>query len=140
MDVIRLSEIDASMIGLVGGKAAGLGEVIRMGTRVPDGFCLTVRAHESGTIPEQALLEAYHALSAGRMAVRSSATAEDLPAASFAGQQDTILDVEGDDALIEAVGRCWRSVICVADATRSITTCQLITVDGAAGTIDTNPQ
>ena len=42
--------------------------------------------------------------------MRSSATAEDLPEASFAGQQDTILDVEGEDALLDAVRRCWASL------------------------------
>ena len=41
------------------------------------------------------------------VAVRSSATAEDLPFASFAGQQDTYLNVVGDDAVVAAVRRCW---------------------------------
>ncbi len=44
------------------------------------------------------------------VAVRSSATAEDLPDASFAGQQDTILNVRGDDHLIEACHRCFASL------------------------------
>ncbi len=43
-------------------------------------------------------------------AVRSSATAEDLPTASFAGQQDTYLNVKGPDQLIEAVKKCWASL------------------------------
>ncbi len=43
-------------------------------------------------------------------AVRSSATAEDLPDASFAGQQDTYLNVRGADALLDAVHRCWVSL------------------------------
>lgn len=42
-------------------------------------------------------------------AVRSSATAEDLPTASFAGQHDTYLDVVGADAVLEHVRRCWAS-------------------------------
>jgi pyruvate,water dikinase len=45
-----------------------------------------------------------------RVAVRSSATAEDLPSASFAGQQDTYLNVVGEDALLDAVRRCWSSL------------------------------
>jgi pyruvate, water dikinase len=45
-----------------------------------------------------------------RVAVRSSATAEDLPGASFAGQQDTYLWVTGADAVIEHVRRCWASL------------------------------
>ena len=44
------------------------------------------------------------------MAVRSSATAEDLPFASFAGQQDTYLNVVGADAVLDAVRRCWASL------------------------------
>lgn len=43
-------------------------------------------------------------------AVRSSATAEDLPTASFAGQQDTYLNVCGEDALLDAVRKCWASL------------------------------
>ncbi|MGY1663829.1 PEP/pyruvate-binding domain-containing protein [Geodermatophilus sp. SYSU D00705] len=44
------------------------------------------------------------------VAVRSSATAEDLPDASFAGQQDTYLGVAGADAVLDAVHRCWASL------------------------------
>jgi phosphohistidine swiveling domain-containing protein len=44
------------------------------------------------------------------LAVRSSATAEDLPQASFAGQQDTFLNVRGRQALVEAVRGCWSSL------------------------------
>lgn len=46
----------------------------------------------------------------GPVAVRSSATAEDLPDASFAGQQDTYLNVVGADAVLDAVRRCWASL------------------------------
>jgi pyruvate,water dikinase len=45
-----------------------------------------------------------------RVAVRSSATAEDLPSASFAGQQDTYLNIVGQEALLDAVRRCWASL------------------------------
>ena len=44
------------------------------------------------------------------VAVRSSATAEDLPDASFAGQQDTYLNIKGEAALIESVQKCWASL------------------------------
>jgi phosphoenolpyruvate synthase/pyruvate phosphate dikinase len=43
-------------------------------------------------------------------AVRSSATAEDLPTASFAGQQDTYLNVAGPAAILQHVSRCWASL------------------------------
>lgn len=60
-----------------------------------------------------ALMEAYGALVQGEIvpvAVRSSATAEDLPDASFAGQQETILNVVGMEALLDAVRHCWASL------------------------------
>jgi rifampicin phosphotransferase len=44
------------------------------------------------------------------VAVRSSATAEDLPGMSFAGQQETYLNVRGEDELVQAVARCWASL------------------------------
>ncbi|MEV4613001.1 rifamycin-inactivating phosphotransferase [Kitasatospora sp. NPDC049258] len=46
----------------------------------------------------------------GGYAVRSSATAEDLPTASFAGQQDTYLNVVGPTAVLRHIGRCWASL------------------------------
>jgi len=45
-----------------------------------------------------------------RVAVRSSATAEDLPTASFAGQQDTYLNINGEMNVLEKVKRCWSSL------------------------------
>lgn len=57
------------------------------------------------------ILRALDALGAERsFAVRSSATAEDLPGASFAGQQDTYLNIRGRDAVLDAVRRCWISL------------------------------
>lgn len=44
------------------------------------------------------------------VAVRSSATAEDLPTASFAGQHDSFLNIRGDDTLLEAVHKCYVSL------------------------------
>jgi pyruvate,water dikinase len=60
---------------------------------------------------EAAVTEAYAKLGDRvPVAVRSSATAEDLPSASFAGQQDTYLNVVGADAVVDAVHRCWASL------------------------------
>lgn len=57
------------------------------------------------------IVTAWRALgTAHPLAVRSSATAEDLPGASFAGQQDTYLNVLGEPALLDAVRRCWISL------------------------------
>ena len=74
---------------------------------------------ESTPIPEEiekAIREAYRKLNAKLgmaetfVAVRSSATAEDLPGSSFAGQQETFLNVKGEDDLIHYVRRCWSSL------------------------------
>lgn len=70
-------------------------------------------AFAAGEIPaeiESTLRAAYTAFEAGPVAVRSSATTEDLPDLSFAGQQDTFLNVSGTDALLQAVVNCWSSL------------------------------
>jgi len=53
---------------------------------------------------------AYRQLGEGLVAVRSSATAEDLPEASFAGQQRTFLNVQGEEEVVAAVQGCWASL------------------------------
>ncbi len=77
------------------------------------------KAFEKGTWPEELaadIREAYRKMSADAgqenlsVAVRSSATAEDLPDASFAGQQETFLNVTGEKALLSACRRCYASL------------------------------
>ncbi|WP_336245522.1 PEP/pyruvate-binding domain-containing protein [Nonomuraea sp. SYSU D8015] len=113
-------------LAMAGGKGANLGELVRSGFPVPGGFVVTTNAYdqvaqghsgqayfEQVELPgelREAILEAYAALGAGPVAVRSSATAEDLPGAAFAGQQDTYLNVVGEEALLDAVRRCWGSL------------------------------
>ncbi|MCD6341773.1 MAG: phosphoenolpyruvate synthase, partial [Thaumarchaeota archaeon] len=74
---------------------------------------------ESTSIPsylQKEISEAYRKLSEKTgskevyVAVRSSATAEDLPGASFAGQQETFLNVKGEEELLESVRKCWSSL------------------------------
>ena len=67
------------------------------------------------TLPDdiaEAIRQAYAGLggSGVPVAVRSSATAEDLPGASFAGQQETYLNIRGEAMVLEAVKRCWASL------------------------------
>ncbi|MHA3978306.1 phosphoenolpyruvate synthase [Halovulum sp. GXIMD14794] len=88
-----------------------------------------ITLHDAGTAIRRAILEgewpktlreeilaAYHTLgersgrAAPSVAVRSSATAEDLPDASFAGQQETFLNVQGEQALLDACRRCFASL------------------------------
>lgn len=110
MDVLELTAIDPAQQELVGGKAAGLAALIRLGERVPDGFCVTTEAHSRGEVPRAEVLAAYERLGGGPVAVRSSATAEDLPDASFAGQHDTFPAVEGAEELLAAIRACWDSL------------------------------
>jgi phosphohistidine swiveling domain-containing protein len=59
---------------------------------------------------KEAFIDSYAVLGRGRVAVRSSATAEDLPDASFAGQYDTSLNIEGDEAVIDHIRKCFASI------------------------------
>lgn len=65
-------------------------------------------------IPENVVKEVTHYLSqfgdAHAYAVRSSATAEDLPHASFAGQQDTYLNIIGKESILHHISKCWASL------------------------------
>jgi pyruvate,water dikinase len=117
-DILPLDAIGESDLSLVGGKALSLGRMAAAGLPVPAGFVVTTQAYrrfgQSGMSSDpnfvQSLLRAYRDLGGGPVAVRSSATAEDAADASFAGQQETILGVEGESQLIAAVERCWRSL------------------------------
>lgn len=137
--VLPLIAVGAADLVVAGGKAANLGELTRAGFPVPAGFLVTTDAYarvadaldidrraragdsaasiraslETRAVPDdlRSLIErAYGELGAGPVAVRSSATAEDLPGAAFAGQQDTFLGVIGPDAVVDAVRRCWASL------------------------------
>ncbi|OWV11932.1 phosphoenolpyruvate synthase [Micromonospora wenchangensis] len=72
------------------------------------------RTVEDVTVPDDVATEITRALEAlgghGGYAVRSSATAEDLPTASFAGQQDSYLNVVGPTAVLRQISRCWGSL------------------------------
>lgn len=66
-----------------------------------------------GAMPQEvsdAIKTAYAGLGNISVAIRSSATAEDLPGASFAGQQDTYLNIQGENEVLAAVKRCWASL------------------------------
>jgi len=127
---LDFTHIDGTMLATVGGKAANLGELTGAGLPVPPGFCVTTEAYRrvAAGVPLDRVREAllgveipadmaeeiragYLELGADApVAVRSSATAEDLPFASFAGQQDTYLNIVGADAVLDAVRRCWASL------------------------------
>lgn len=92
-------------------------EVAATDTADPDGLAALSqrirRRFRQSPVPDaiaQPIQQAYARLVQRKVAVRSSATAEDLPDLSFAGQQDTILNVQGGDALLAAVVDCWSSL------------------------------
>jgi phosphohistidine swiveling domain-containing protein len=103
--VRRLSDVRTADAGEVGGKAAGLGELIAVGAHVPDGVVLTAAAAELTVDEREPLLRAAaDELGAGPFAVRSSGIAEDGAEASFAGMYETVLNVAADE-LATATGR-----------------------------------
>jgi phosphoenolpyruvate synthase/pyruvate phosphate dikinase len=151
--VLSLGECTMDCAQLVGGKATGLGALLREGLQVPPGFAITAAAYrehvthnrlsadlerllancatyeaqlraseeiralfEASTVPpaiEDEILRAYTSLSQteeAAVAVRSSATAEDLAEASFAGQQETYLWILGGSEVMRHVVRCWGSL------------------------------
>ena len=154
--VVDFNQVDKEDTGLVGGKGANLGEMVKAGLPVPPGFIVTAAAyfhvldlnqlnpqikqilktldvHDprslnaiskaikkiilQAKIPDDLALEiiqSYLKLSKGLrqplVAVRSSATAEDLPGASFAGQQETFLNVKGEANVVQNVRACWASL------------------------------
>lgn len=125
---IPLERLGRNDLPVAGGKGANLGELVSAGFAVPRGFVVTTDAYRSAVaglahptseaiaalaMPHDvrtAVQAAYVELGGGPVAVRSSATAEDLPGAAFAGQQDTFLNVVGADAVVDAVRDCWASL------------------------------
>lgn len=112
----------ASGADALGGKGASLDRLIRLGHRVPPGFCVTTAAFRAGSAADAAIdaelaaalvrLEGAVAAATGRpprLAVRSSAIGEDGAVASFAGLHETELDVAPAD-VPAAVRRCWASL------------------------------
>jgi rifampicin phosphotransferase len=88
-----------------GHKAATLAALRSCGFDIPDGFVIPTGVQAT----RDAVVAALARLGDGPVAVRSSGLAEDLPDASFAGQYDTLLNVRGVDAVLDAAARCMAS-------------------------------
>lgn len=97
--ILWIDDLAARDAPRAGGKAANLAELRRIGLQVPNGF---VVVDQAGGDLDRAL----DRLGPGPYAVRSSAVAEDLAEASFAGQYETYLDVDGHQSVREAIERC----------------------------------
>ncbi len=135
----EFKEIRKDEVALAGGKGANLGEMTAAGINIPKGAVLLADAYDEymafnsiepdnyadskelrkaimdGTIPSEIkdeITSYYQSMGKEdvRVAVRSSATAEDLDDASFAGQQETYLNVIGIDDLLEKVKMCYASL------------------------------
>jgi phosphoenolpyruvate synthase/pyruvate phosphate dikinase len=104
-----------SDVAEVGGKGASLIKMYQAGIPVPDGFVVTTNAyhefygHEMPDDFKEAVLAAFDALAAERVAVRSSAISEDSDTASWAGQFESFMNVTRD-TLIDNIKNCWASV------------------------------
>jgi phosphoenolpyruvate synthase/pyruvate phosphate dikinase len=102
--IVSLS--DAADIRLVGGKAASLNKLIKNSFKVPPGFVVTRPADDESH--QNQVLDAFDKLGAEKVAVRSSAVAEDGGKDAWAGQLDTFLDVYRS-ALLEKIKLCFSS-------------------------------
>ncbi len=105
--MLHANGLDRQLEGLLAGldRADTVG-VARVSGRIRSGI-------ENAPIPAplaDEILASYRSLGSAAVAVRSSATAEDLPGAAFAGQQETFLNVQGEAALLQAVRACWASL------------------------------
>jgi rifampicin phosphotransferase len=92
----------------IGSKAANLAPLVAAGFPIPPGFVIPADAFANWPQVQAALAAAVSVLGDGPLAVRSSAAAEDLAGASYAGLYESFLDVARDQ-LAEAVRRCWES-------------------------------
>jgi pyruvate, water dikinase len=139
MSVLRFAEDECREVMRAGGKGASLARMASLGLPVPPGFvvaadalaaalgerarelaslsaddaeraqCIVQDAEMSKELREE-VVAAYRELGDDvPVAVRSSACAEDSQEASFAGQQETYLDVRGADEVIERIRHCWGS-------------------------------
>ena len=111
-DVLAHNELDAKLNDELSNMQSGKQPLDKTGTRIR-------RMFRKAAFPDSvaaAVREAYGALCEREgeddlaVAVRSSATAEDLPDASFAGQQETFLNVTGEDDVLDACLRCYASL------------------------------
>ncbi len=107
--------ISKNDVSLAGGKGVSLGEMLKAGLPVPSGFVITTKAYlqfynqELPADVEEEIFKAFDNLKTERVAVRSSAVAEDSSVASWAGQLESYLNVTKEN-LIDSIRKCWDSI------------------------------
>ncbi len=115
MYIKTFTQISKDDVKEVGGKGASLGEMTGDGLPIPPGFVVTTKTYQdflNQQFPvevEEQIFQALDKLGAERVAVRSSAVAEDSSSASWAGQLESYLNVK-KEGLIEAIRLCWGSI------------------------------
>lgn len=120
-DLIDLLDVQEGDLALVGAKALHLGLMAKAGLPVSRGFVVTTSAyqrsvrHPCGTIElpqslKEQIIAAYGEKGVRHVAVRSSATLEDLSQASFAGIYLSCLNVASEEELLRAIEACYRSL------------------------------
>lgn len=108
----RIAKTDSPKFG---GKVASLGEMLQAHIPVPNGFGISIEAHREfrdkpfSQVFKDELRKAFQILACSRVAVRSSAVAEDASDASWAGQLESYLNVT-ESQLETAIRNCWKSV------------------------------
>jgi phosphohistidine swiveling domain-containing protein len=120
-EIVWLGRPASTDPALVGAKAARLAQLVAAGFPVPEGFVVTTEAFARHAGGDRALADSLvSALAAAAaelgdvpLAVRSSSSAEDLDDASYAGMYNTVLGVQGLEAIAQAVRRCWASASAV---------------------------
>jgi len=173
--ILWFDEPGCAEIATAGGKGASLASMTHAGLPVPPGFAIPAsvlemsvdaeklrgfaraRDHEAAVrlvektarVPD-AVLEAYARLG-GQVAVRSSASAEDSEAASYAGQQETYLEVEGAEEVRRRVIDCWASFFseralfyrgekgCLEDLRMSVVVQKMVDADKAGVAFSIHP-
>ncbi len=105
MKIYQLGQLPEEIYPSVGGKAKGLDMLVRHGFIVPKGFVIT----DTEQIDEEAVYQAFDAMNAEKVSVRSSASNEDQSSASNAGQYETCLFVDRSH-LMGSVKKCLESL------------------------------
>src|SRR5271169_5889523 len=112
----NLKEITKEDVSIAGGKGASLGEMMKAGIPVPPGFVILATAYEKflagGEMPRdvaEAIRKSFKKLGTRKVAVRSSATAEDSKNTAWAGQLESYLNTT-EKNLLQNVQKCWESL------------------------------